>query len=154
MFETMVAFLMPEHLSGLTFEPPMGGAGYARLLNPYRKPFRTRDGYMSVVPYNDGQWRRFFEIAGRLDMLEDPRFATVMARSRHFSELYQFIEETLLTRTNAEWSAAFERAELPFAPLESFEELLDDPHLAATNFWQRVEHPTEDRKSTRLNSSH
>jgi crotonobetainyl-CoA:carnitine CoA-transferase CaiB-like acyl-CoA transferase len=143
MFETMAAFVVPEHLSGLTYEPPLGAAGYERLLNPYRKPFKTKDGHIAVVPYNDQQWARFFKIADREDLLRDPRYATVLARSSHFPELYRFIEETLGTRTTAEWADAFAQAELPFALVNSFDALLKDPHLAATGFWHEVEHPTE-----------
>jgi crotonobetainyl-CoA:carnitine CoA-transferase CaiB-like acyl-CoA transferase len=143
MFETMAAFVVPEHLQGLTFEPPIGGAGYERLLNPYRKPLRTKDGYISVVPYNDNQWKRFFEVAGKPEMINDPKYATVLARSKCFSELYEFIARTVAERTTAELVEAFTRAELPFATVNTFESLLRDPHLAATGFWQTVEHPTE-----------
>ena len=143
MFEAMVSFIVPEHLSGLTFEPPLGEAGYARLLNRFRKPFRTSDGYIAVVPYNDQQWMRFFEIAGKPEMIRDPRYATVLARSNYFAELYSFIEQTLATRPTAHWAQAFAKAELPFAVVNSFEALFDDPQLKATGFWKRVEHPTE-----------
>jgi crotonobetainyl-CoA:carnitine CoA-transferase CaiB-like acyl-CoA transferase len=145
MFETMTAFLLPEHLCGLTFEPRLGPAGYQRLLNPFRKPFRTKDGHISVVPYNDHQWARFFELAGRPEMIRDPKYASVLARSGHFEELYGFIESVLPARTTAEWSEAFARAELPFANVNSFDSLLEDPHLAAVGFWKALEHPTEGR---------
>jgi crotonobetainyl-CoA:carnitine CoA-transferase CaiB-like acyl-CoA transferase len=143
MFETMVAFLATEHLGGLTFEPPMGGAGYARMLTPFRKPFRTKDGYMGVVPYTDAQWQRFFRIAGRPDMAADPRFATLVDRSRVFSELYKFVEDTLPSRTNAEWEAALSDGDIPFAPVNSFDDLLTDRHLKAIGFWRAYEHPSE-----------
>ena len=143
MFEAMTAFVVPEHLSGLTFEPPLGVAGYQRLLNPFRKPFRTKDGHIAVVPYNDVQWARFFEIAGKPEMIRDPKYATLLARSSRFHELYEFIEKALAARSTAECAEAFERAELPFAIVNSFEGLLKDPHLAATGFWKTVEHPTE-----------
>ena len=143
MFETMVTFVVPEHLSGLTFEPSLGGAGYERLLNPYRKPYKTKDGHISVVPYIDQQWERFFEIVGRPEMIRDPRYATVQGRSEHVAELYRFIEENLEMRTTAAWAEAFAKAEIPFALVNSFEALLHDPHLVATGFWHTVEHPTE-----------
>lgn len=143
MFETMVAFLAAEHLGGLTYEPPLGGAGYARVLTPFRKPFRTRDGYMGVVPYTDAQWKRFFEIAARPDMAADPRFRTLMDRSRVFSELYKFVEDILATRTTREWEVALADADIPFAPVNSFEQLLEDPHLKAVGFWRDVKHPSE-----------
>jgi crotonobetainyl-CoA:carnitine CoA-transferase CaiB-like acyl-CoA transferase len=145
MFECATAFMMPEHLAGLTFEPPLGGAGYTRLLNPYRKPFRTQDGFIGVVPYTDPQWKKFFAIVGRPEMIEDPRYATILARSNHFSELYAFIETELAKRTTAEWCDLLADAELPFAPVNSIEALLDDPHLAAIGFWHETNHPTEGR---------
>ncbi len=143
MFETMVAFLATEHLGGLSFEPPMGGAGYSRMLTPFRRPFRTKNGWMGVVPYTDAQWKRFFEIAGRPDMAADPRFATLVARSRMFGELYQFVEDTLPTRTNAEWEVALTDGDIPFAPVNSFEDLLADRHLRAIGFWRELDHPSE-----------
>jgi crotonobetainyl-CoA:carnitine CoA-transferase CaiB-like acyl-CoA transferase len=143
MFEAMVSFVVPEHLSGLTFDPPLGEAGYARLLNPFRKPYRTSDGHIAVVPYNDVQWKRFFEIAGYPEMIRDPRYATVLARSNHFGELYGFIAQVLVERATAEWARAFEKAELPFAVVNSFDTLFSDPHLAATGYWSTVQHPTE-----------
>jgi len=148
MFESMVSFVVPEHLSGLTFDPPLGEAGYSRLLNPFRKPFRTSDGYISVVPYNDNQWRRFFELAGKPEMMSDPRYATVLARSTRFDELYGFIEQTLAAGPTAKWAAAFEKAELPFAVVNDFEGLFADPHLEAIGYWKSVDHPTEGRLRT------
>jgi formyl-CoA transferase len=76
-------------------------------------------------------------------MIRDPRYATVLARSKCFEELYQFIERTVAGRSTAELVEAFTRAELPFATVNTFRSLLDDAHLAATGFWQTVEHPTE-----------
>jgi crotonobetainyl-CoA:carnitine CoA-transferase CaiB-like acyl-CoA transferase len=145
MFECMVAFMAPEHLSGRSFVPPEGPAGYVRLLNEYRRPFRTLDGFMSVVPYTDAQWRRFFALAGQPQMAHDPRYGSLNSRSRHFPELYRFVEEVLGGRTTAQWSAALADADIPFAPVNSFDDLLDDPHLAATGFWREFEHPTEGR---------
>ncbi|GAA0503344.1 CoA transferase [Pigmentiphaga sp. GD03639] len=145
MFECMVAFLAPEHLAGRSFVPAEGEAGYARLLNDYRRPFATRDGYLSVVPYTDAQWRRFFALAGDPGMADDPRYCTARDRSRHFPELYRYVEDTLRTRTTAQWLAALETADIPFAPVHSFDDLLADPHLAALGFWRECEHPTEGR---------
>jgi crotonobetainyl-CoA:carnitine CoA-transferase CaiB-like acyl-CoA transferase len=145
MFESMVSFMMPEHLGGLTFDPPQGRAGYARMLDAYRKPFRTRDGYMGVVPYNDVQWRRFFELAGRPELGDDPRFRTQTERSRHFTELYSLVEETLAHRTTGEWTALLQKADIPFSPVNSVADLVEDAHLRATGFWHDVDHPTEGR---------
>ena len=143
MFECMVSFLAVEHLAGKSFEPPEGPTGYTRLLNEFRRPFRTLDGYIGVVPYTDGQWQRFFELAGEPAMAVDPRYATAPARSKHFPQLYEFVETILARKSTADWLALLDAADIPFAPVQSLDQLLDDPHLKALGFWQRVEHPTE-----------
>jgi crotonobetainyl-CoA:carnitine CoA-transferase CaiB-like acyl-CoA transferase len=145
MFECMVSFMMQEHLAGMTFVPPEGAAGYSRLLNRWRRPFATRDGYIGVVPYTDTQWRRFFDIAGRSELSKDPRFSTLTERSRHFAELYRMVAETLATRTTAEWTRALKDADIPFAPVNSVTDLLEDPHLRVTGFWHELDHPSEGR---------
>ena len=53
MLETMTAFVMAEHMGGLTFEPPMGPPGYSRMLAPDRRPHRTIDGHICILPYTD-----------------------------------------------------------------------------------------------------
>ena len=71
--ETMTAFVMAEHMGGLTFDPPVGPPGYSRMLAPDRKPHRTADGHICVLPYTDRHWRDFFRIAGRPELADDPR---------------------------------------------------------------------------------
>jgi len=143
MFECMVAFTAVEHLGGKSFVPPIGPTGYSRLLNAFRKPFATADGFIGVVPYTDGQWARFFALAGEPELANDSRYKTQVDRSRHFGELYAFVERVLARRSNAEWIEALKGADIPFAPVNSLDALLDDPHLQAVGFWKTVEHPTE-----------
>ena len=143
MFECMVSFLAVEHLAGKTFVPPEGPTGYSRLLNPFRRPFQTTDGYIGVVPYTDGQWRRFFEIIGAPELARDERYRTQAARSRHFGQLYEIIDVALKQKSTTEWIALLKDADIPFAPVNALDALLDDPHLAAIGFWRKLEHPTE-----------
>src|SRR3546814_16065755 len=75
MFETMVAFVMPEHMAGRAFEPPMGEAGYARVINKDRRPFQTKDGWLCVLPYTTQQWLRFLRMIGRDDTADQPELA-------------------------------------------------------------------------------
>jgi crotonobetainyl-CoA:carnitine CoA-transferase CaiB-like acyl-CoA transferase len=143
MFECMVSFLAVEHLAGKTFVPPEGPTGYSRLLNPFRRPFQTTDGFIGVVPYTDGQWRRFFEIIGAPELARDERYRTQATRSRHFGQLYEIIDVALKQKSTVEWIALLKDADIPFAPVNSLDALLDDPHLAAIGFWRKLEHPTE-----------
>ena len=143
MFESLVAFMMVEHLAGRTFVPPAGPAGYNRITSDNRKPFRTRDGYLAVVPYTDAQWQRFFALAERPDLGADPRFAKLNERSRNIGELYALLEPILAAHGNAQWIALLTSADLPFAPVNSVDDLLVDPHLQALGFWHSMQHPTE-----------
>ena len=143
MFECMVAFVAAEHLAGRTFVPAEGPTGYSRLLTEYRRPFRTRDGHISVVPYTDAQWQRFFALVGAPAMAEDPRYRRQAERSQHFAELYAFLDQVLARHDTAHWLARLQEADIPFAPVPSLDALLDDEHLNAVGFWRRVEHPTE-----------
>ena len=145
MFECMTAFMVPEHLAGMSFVPPEGPAGYSRLMNEFRRPFRTRDGHLSVVPYTGAQWGGFFTLAGAAEVVDDPRYATQAARSRHCGELYAFVEDIVRQRSTAEWTALLQDADIPFAPVNSIAMLLDDPHLNAVGFWREIDHPTEGR---------
>lgn len=145
MFETLVSFLMAEHLTGPAFEPPLGEAGYVRQLSPNRRPFRTKDGYVCALPYTNRNWRDFFTIAGRPEVADDPLFKDVAARTENTAALYGLLGELMETRTTAEWLADFERLDIPFAPVSSLADLLADPHLADVEFFKEYDHPTEGR---------
>ena len=149
MFETMVQFVLSEHMQGATFDPPTGPMGYARTLSPHRRPYETKDGFVAVLPYNDGQWRRFFAAIGKAHLLDgDPRFADMASRSANIDSLYEMIAEELKHRTTAEWLDLLQQNDIPCVRPHTLESLLDDPHLADTGFFQFEDHPSEGRLRT------
>ena len=143
MFETLVDFVMVEHLYGAAFEPPIDKMGYQRLLNTGRRPYATKDGYLAVLPYTDDNWRRLFEIAGRDDLIGDPRFSDISARVKNSQEVYDLLGEIVATRTSAEWKRALDEASIPVMAVNTKEELLQNEQLVTSGFWQLQEHPTE-----------
>jgi crotonobetainyl-CoA:carnitine CoA-transferase CaiB-like acyl-CoA transferase len=144
MFETLAHMVLADHMGGRTFEPPEGPAGYDRMLAPHRAPYATKDGYVCVLIYNDKHWRRFFGLIGREEMFEsDPRFSSQEARSRNIAEVYAFVAEQMATRPSAEWLRLLKEADIPVTPLNSVNDLIDDPHLGAAGFFNMTEHPTE-----------
>lgn len=143
MFETMVAFVMVEHLFGRSFSPNLAGAGYSRVLAPWRRPYKTADGWICMMAYTDTQWRRFFELVNRPELAEDPRFVDLAARSRHINEVYRFAGEELAKRTTKEWLALLDACEIAAGPMHSIDGLMDDPHLDAIGFFRHESHPTE-----------
>lgn len=144
MFEMMTSFVLGEHFYGRTFEPDKGKAGYPRLLSSDRRPYRTKDSHVCVVIYTDRHWRAWFDAMGTPEVLEnDPRFATMTSRTENIDAIYAELAEILRTRTTAEWLDLFERADIPAMPVNSPDDLIDDPHLRDVGFFKEVEHPTE-----------
>jgi crotonobetainyl-CoA:carnitine CoA-transferase CaiB-like acyl-CoA transferase len=143
MFETMAAFNVAEHLWGHAFEPPIAPMGYEPVSTAARRPFKTLDGYVSFLPYSDIQWRRFFELIGRLDVVEDARFGTFAGRQKNVKMVWSEIADQLTKRTNAQWIELLEPEDIPFAVVNSLEDLLTDPHLVSEDFWQVAEHEEE-----------
>jgi crotonobetainyl-CoA:carnitine CoA-transferase CaiB-like acyl-CoA transferase len=145
MFETMVYFVMAEHLWGMTFEPPIGTAGYTRLMSYHRKPYKTKDGYIAILPYLDSHWEIFCQLSGRLDLLQDPRFKTLNDRVTNIDDTYSETAKTMATRCTAEWLQIFGETSVPTIVVNTLEGLVRDPHLQAVGFWQEMDHPTEGR---------
>ncbi|MFZ9087179.1 MAG: CaiB/BaiF CoA transferase family protein, partial [Steroidobacteraceae bacterium] len=139
MFETMAAFNMLEHQWGHVFDPPEASMGYQPVSTATRRPYRTLDGFLAVLPYSDQHWRRFFELAGSPQVMEDPRFATFASRQRHFREVWDEIEKQVGMKTNAQWLALLEGADIPFSVVNRLEDLVDDPHLRSVDFWTLVD---------------
>jgi crotonobetainyl-CoA:carnitine CoA-transferase CaiB-like acyl-CoA transferase len=143
MFESLLQSVLGEHLGGYTFEPQLGEGGYTRMLSKHRRPYETKDGYVCVLIYNDKHWKAFFEMIGRQDMLTDARFASAEDRSRNFDAVYGFVADEMTRRTTGEWLAALERADIPVQRMNSLEDIMRDPHLAAIGYFRPIEHPSE-----------
>lgn len=148
MFEVFAEYLLGDHLAGLTFDPPEGPHYYPRLVSKHRRPYATADGHVCALVYTDTHWKSFFRAIDRQDLLQDPRFATHGNRAAHIDEVYQFVADTLKTRTTADWVALLDTADIPVTPLNNIESLLDDPHLNESGFFRFVDHPTEGRLRT------
>lgn len=145
MFETLVDFVMVEHLYGACFEPQIGDMGYNRILNAERKPYATKDGYLAVLPYTDANWRDLFVLAGREELIGDERFATIAGRVNNSEAVYGILAEIIATRTSAEWREILDAANIPVTVVNTKEMLLDNEQLLAGDFWQEKDHPTEGR---------
>jgi len=143
MFETMVNWVMAEHLWGMTFDPPKGKPGYTRLMSKDRKPYKTRDGYIAVLPYLDAHWVKFCELTGYPQFIDDERFRTLADRVCNIDSTNQTTAMIMATRTTAEWLAVLSQSGIPHIVVNTLEELTTDPHLEATGFWQSFDHPTE-----------
>jgi crotonobetainyl-CoA:carnitine CoA-transferase CaiB-like acyl-CoA transferase len=143
MFETMVGYIMVEHLHGRTFVPADGDLGYSRVLAPWRRPYRTSDGWVCMLAYTDAQWRRFWAEVGRPETMADARFASMAARSRNIDEVYRMAADELARRPTAAWIEVLDKLEIPSGPVNTLEQVMDDPHLDAIGFFRHMRHPSE-----------
>lgn len=143
MFETMVTFNMLEHLSGGVFDPSAGPMIYPRTTSPHRRPYRTQDGYLSVMPYVDRHWSSFFRIIGRPELTNDPRFASMSARTTHIDELYGLLAKEIEKHSCDWWLRVLKENDIPAVKVLSPKDLLTDEHLLHTKFIRRDSHPTE-----------
>ncbi len=139
MFETMASFMLVEHANGAMFDPPLGDAVYPRTVAPNRRPYRTRDGEIAALIYNDKHWNAFIEAVRPPWACE--RFATLAQRAREIDTVYGLVAETMTQRTTAEWLALFRDLEIPAAALNTPGELFDDPHLNAVGLFETVATP-------------
>lgn len=139
MFETMASFMLVEHANGAMFDPPLGPAVYPRTVAPNRRPYRTKDGHIAALIYNDKHWQAFVD-AVRPSWASES-YATLDRRARQIDTVYALIAETLQERTTDEWLKLFRELEIPAAPLSTPAALFDDPQLNAAGFFETVDSP-------------
>ena len=152
MFESVTQLVLGDHLAGLSWEPPNGPTGYPRL--EHRRPYATKDGHLCVLVYNDKQWRSFLQAVGRDDLLADARFANHANRAQHIGEIYDILAGLMRARTSAEWIALLQRADIPFARMNSAADVVADEHLNASGFFEMQEHPSEGRMRVMRTPTH
>jgi crotonobetainyl-CoA:carnitine CoA-transferase CaiB-like acyl-CoA transferase len=140
MFETMASFMLVEHANGAMFSPPLGPAIYPRAVAPNRRPYRTKDGHIAALIYNDKQWTAFVG-AVQPPWASDPLYATLELRARRIDTVYALIADTLKERTTRQWLDLFRSLDIPAAPLRTPDELFDNPHLKAVGLFETVDTP-------------
>ena len=143
MFEQMVSFVLGEHLFGYNFVPPLAPLGYTRVLASWRRPYKTKDGYLCMMAYTQEHWRKFWPIVGKPEMHSDPRFDSIASRARNIVALYELAGACIAEKTTDEWLALLRQLEIPAARMSSLDDLMTDPQLEASGFFKHATHPTE-----------
>ena len=136
MFESMASFMLVEHADRAIFSPPLGPANYHRPVSPNRRPYQTRDGYISAMVYNDKHWTAFVSAVKPAWATEE--FATLEQRAKQINRVYGLLAESFLERTTQEWLELLRNLHIPVAPLRTPDELFEDEHLQAIHFFETV----------------
>jgi len=141
MLETLAAFNSIEMFGGLAFVPPIGPSGYKRM--KARKPVRTKDGWLTMLPYSGDNWCAFFEAVGRPDCIEEFQVRDPVARAQNIDRIYDRMREIAPTRTTAEWEELLLKIDVPHTAFAKLNEIAEQPHLKAVGLFQELDHPTE-----------
>ncbi|MGZ5174514.1 MAG: CaiB/BaiF CoA transferase family protein [Burkholderiales bacterium] len=145
MFENFVKFVMEEHMYLKTFDPPLGPTCDPRLIDPHAGPIPTKDSYICTSATTNAQAFALFDVIGKPELKDDPRFNSVPARFANVKEYYACRVEALKEKTTAEWLDIFDKADIPAMPYHTPDTIFDDPHLEEVGFFEWREHPTEGR---------
>lgn len=141
MFETMVSFNLVEHACGAIYSQPIGRAAYSRVLSKHRYPYRTKTFDITALVHTDIHFAKFWTAVGRQDVLDDPRFVNIAARTLNVDAYYQTLAEEFTKRPGEEWIEMLEAAAIPVQKINTLDELYDDEHLTAVGFFNEIEQP-------------
>lgn len=131
LLDVQVACLGNQALNYLTTGVPPQRLGNAHPnIVPYQD-FPTADGDFILTVGNDGQFRRFCEVAGHPEWADDARFASNAQRVAHRAELVPLIRQATVFRTTAEWIIALEQAGVPCGPINDLAQVFDDAQIKA-----------------------
>jgi crotonobetainyl-CoA:carnitine CoA-transferase CaiB-like acyl-CoA transferase len=145
MFETLVEFNLAEHMGGLAFEPPEGPAGYARIVNGGRRPVKTADGHMAILPYSPAHWIALWKKLGREDVLARFDISDRHKLNAAVRALYAELSQEGPLHSTAQWMDICESLDVPATPVYTLDQLPDHPHLKAVGLFQQADHPSEGR---------
>ena len=129
-------------------ELPTATGSRHRRSSPYQA-YRTQDGYVTAGASNDKLWNNFCNlVCDKPEWLTDPRFASAPARLDNIDALEREIEAVLVTRPTAYWVDKLDAAEVPGGPVNTYEQIMNDPHVKARNMIVEIEHPKMGRMKT------
>ena len=134
MTDAVTAFMLVEHGAAAIPVPPLGPAGYSRILTPNRKPQRTLDGWIAVLPYARSHYNDLFTKGDRADLIDDPRVRSGTARIANADTLYRDVAVIISTDTTANWLAFCAEHDIPASSVRTLDELVGELPIA--------EHPT------------
>ena len=143
MFEAFTNFMLLEHLSGLTFDPPNAPACYFRQIDPDRQPFPTSDGAISIVPYTVEMMPRVFALLEDDDYPNSDEITACTRQAERIALFYRRIAALTPGFTTAELVERCHKAQIPAQAVRDMADIMDDPHLHATGFFERRSHPSE-----------
>ena len=143
MLESFTSFIMAEHLWGATFHPAVSHLGHTPALAADRRPLKTKDGHIAIQPVSRNAAAKFMELGGIPNGYESERFTSAKGGKAKVAVYYELMREAALAHTTEEWMKLGEENRVPIMRANTLDEVLDDPHLKAVDFFQLREHASE-----------
>ena len=103
--------------------------GSAHPRNAPYQAYMAKDDYFIIAAGNDALWREVAEAVGLPHLVDDPRFKSQLDRAHNYAALAEILEAEFLKRTATEWLTEMDRRGVPCAPINSYPEILADPHV-------------------------
>ena len=140
LLDVQVACLANQAMNYLTtgVAPQRLGNAHPNIV-PYQD-FPTADGDFILTVGNDSQFRKFAEVAGRPEWVDDPRFATNKLRVANRSELVPLIRQATVFKTTAQWVAQLEAVGVPCGPINDLAQVFADPQVQARGLAMQLPH--------------
>lgn len=145
MMEASIAFI-PDHFANHT-KLGIVNERLTRVASSHSFAFRCGDGKLLAVHLSSQPkfWEAFCGVLERPDLMQDERFKTRDLRIRNYSELCRVLSEAVAKRPRADWMRLLEAADVPFAPIQTIAEVIDDPQVKHLQTFYEERHPTEGR---------
>ncbi len=110
-----------------------GRLGSAHPRNAPYQAFAASDDHFIIAAGNDRLWQEVADAVGLPELGKDSRFATQFDRARNQEELVRLLAPHFAQRTAGQWLEEMDRRGVPCSPINNYEEILTDPHVAEMN---------------------
>ena len=107
----------------------------------YYKTSQTADGFISIAAATDEHWRGVADVVGRPEIMEDPRFNSIFARSANVAALLAESEGAFLHLTTQEALTALQARDVPCAECLLPAAVIENEQVQAVGAVGREAHP-------------
>jgi len=140
LLDTQVGVLANQGMNYLATGDAPGRIGNAHPnIVPYQ-PFKTKDGDIILACGNDNLFNKFCEVAGCLELVKDPRFATNSKRVENREEITRLLAAIFGRRLTKDWCDALEAAGVPNGPINNLQQVFEEPQVIARGMKIELEH--------------
>jgi crotonobetainyl-CoA:carnitine CoA-transferase CaiB-like acyl-CoA transferase len=139
MLNAMLSFWWPDVMSNQTFIG--AGATAAGTIADARLIYKTRDDYVLAACMSNAEWQGLVTAIGKPELADDPRFRTMPDRVAHLREQYDELKDGFLSKTTSEWLAILRDLDAVCAPVNTPENVCDDPQVRGSGIIWNGEHP-------------